>query len=136
MIKDRADIKNLAIFMDYVREFAQTSGFTIDKGLQRIELSVEEVLVNIINYAFNDHPGYITISCSYSNDLLTIKIIDNGKPFNLMDQEDPDINLPADQREVGGLGIFLVKNLMDDVQYYRENDENILLLTKKMIDYS
>jgi serine/threonine-protein kinase RsbW len=129
MITYSADFNNLEKFMQYVREHAENEGFPPDDMLH-IELAMEECIVNIINYAFPGGQGEITIECSPVTRGIEISVSDNGTAFNPLEKEDPDINLPVDEREVGGLGIFLVKNLMDDVFYSRVNDRNVLVMTK------
>jgi anti-sigma regulatory factor (Ser/Thr protein kinase) len=98
-----------------------------------INLVIEEAVSNIIFYAFNDNSKHeIGISISLENSRLTIKITDDGNPFNPLAQEQPDINLPAEERPVGGLGIFLIAQIMDEMNYARNKNENILTLTKSI----
>ena len=96
-----------------------------------INLAMEEALSNIIFYAFTDSDKHqIKISISLNNKGLTIKITDNGIPFNPLSQHQPDITLPAEERPVGGLGIFLISQIMDKMNYTRQNNQNILTLNK------
>ncbi|HET6555805.1 MAG TPA: ATP-binding protein [Prolixibacteraceae bacterium] len=98
-----------------------------------INLAIEEALTNIIFYAFPDHDKHeIKVSVSLSNNLLTIKITDNGIPFNPLSQPLPDITLPAEKRPIGGLGIFLISQMMDKMQYTRQKNQNILTLNKSI----
>ena len=98
-----------------------------------INLVIEEAVSNIIFYAFNDNDKHeIEISISGKNNRLTIKITDDGIPFNPLLQKQPDINLPAEEREVGGLGIFLISQIMDEMDYDRKEKKNILTLTKSI----
>ncbi|MBW8331778.1 MAG: ATP-binding protein [Prolixibacteraceae bacterium] len=98
-----------------------------------INLVIEEAVSNIIFYAFNDNDKHeIGISISLENSLLTIKITDDGIPFNPLAQEQPDINLPAEDRPVGGLGIFLISQIMDEMHYARQKNQNILTLNKSI----
>jgi anti-sigma regulatory factor (Ser/Thr protein kinase) len=96
-----------------------------------IDLVIEEALTNIIFYAFTDSDKHdIKISISLNFNKLMIKITDNGIPFNPMLQLQPDISLTAMERPVGGLGIFLISQIMDKIQYTRKNSQNILILNK------
>lgn len=98
-----------------------------------INLVIEEALTNVIFYAFTDNDKHeIKISVSLNNNLLIIKITDNGIPFNPLEQKQPDINLPAEERPVGGLGIFLISQIMDEMHYARQKNQNILTLNKSI----
>jgi anti-sigma regulatory factor (Ser/Thr protein kinase) len=98
-----------------------------------INLVVEEALTNVIFYAFADNNKHeIEITISLENKRLTIKITDDGIPFNPLEKEQPDINLPAEERPVGGLGIFLMSQVMDEMHYNRQRNHNILTLNKNI----
>lgn len=100
--------------------------------VMNVNLAIEEALTNIIFYAFTDSDKHqIKISVSLNNKGLTIKISDNGIPFNPLSQNQPDISLPALERPVGGLGIFLISQIMDKMNYTRQNNQNILTLNKR-----
>lgn len=99
-----------------------------------INLVVEEALSNIIFYAFNDKKTHrIQISVSLINKQITIEFKDNGIPFNPLEQQAPDISLPAKERPIGGLGIFLISQLMDEMNYKRIKEQNVLTLKKYVI---
>jgi len=98
-----------------------------------ISLVIEEALSNIIFYAFTDNDKHeIRISVSLNNNRFTIKITDDGIPFNPLLQQLPDINLPAEERPVGGLGIFLISQIMDEMNYSRQKNQNIITLNKNI----
>lgn len=98
-----------------------------------INLVIEEAVSNIIFYAFDDNNKHkISISITLNNKLLAIEIIDNGKPFNPLLQQQPDTNLPVEERPVGGLGIFLISQIMDEMNYARQKNQNILTLNKSI----
>ena len=97
-----------------------------------INLVIEEAVTNIIFYAFTDAAKHeIRITISVNNNRLSIKFTDNGIPFDPLSHQKPDITLPAEERTVGGLGIFLMSQIMDEMHYSRKKDQNILTLTKK-----
>lgn len=98
------------------------------KRIGEIKVAVEEALVNVINYAYGDREGSVEVVCWFENDRSIINIIDSGLPFDLLSHKDPDISLDVSEREIGGLGIYLIKKLVDHVEYKRENDKNVLTL--------
>jgi len=97
--------------------------------LLNIELIIEEIVMNIINYGLKDHPkGIIVIGVDILNQDMIIEISDNGIEFNPFEIEDPDVNASLDDREPGGLGFFFVKELTRNVSYSRKDGKNILHL--------
>ena len=99
----------------------------------KIRLAVEEIVVNIVGYAYknNNQDGYIKYEVKENNNTITITLCDGGIPFNPLAQKDPDVTLPVGERNIGGLGIYLAKKLMDEVTYKYENEENVLTIKKK-----
>lgn len=96
-----------------------------------IRLACEEVIVNIIQYAYpTGADGYIRVNLSVESKRLRIEISDGGIPFNPIDKPLPDITLEAEEREIGGLGIFLTRQMMDVAEYEYKEGENRLLLIK------
>ena len=100
--------------------------------INKIDLAVEEIFVNIAHYAYNPTVGEAWISASFVDNTLTIIFKDNGKEFNPIAKADPDITLRAEERDIGGLGIFLTKKFMDSVNYEYKNRQNILTIRKKI----
>lgn len=106
-----------------------------DDALQfKIRLSVEEAVENVVRYAYEDGIGWLEVETTLSSDrlLLTIELRDAGTPFNPLDKDDPDITLSAEDREIGGLGIFLCKQMMDTIDYRYEDGCNILTMKKEV----
>ncbi len=98
-----------------------------------LNLVLEEAISNIIFYAFSsDDEQKIDVIIDYESDNLSIRITDTGKPFDPTSQIPPDITLPTEERNIGGLGIFLINKLMDSVSYSRDDDMNILILNKNL----
>ncbi len=96
-----------------------------------INLAVEEAVANVMKYAYQKGTaGEVRINATAADGLLTIAITDDGAPFDPSQKEDPDVSLPVEERPIGGLGIFLVRQLMDSVAYQRADGKNILTLTK------
>ena len=104
------------------------------KTMLQIAVSVEEIFVNIANYAYAPGFGSVSIGCETGGDPLyvTIEFKDSGEPYDPLQKKDPDITLSAEDREIGGLGIYMVKNFMDYMCYRYENGQNILTLKKKL----
>ncbi|MBR1736867.1 MAG: ATP-binding protein [Firmicutes bacterium] len=127
-----AKIENL----DRVNEFISDN--IIDcpvKDAMQIELVVEEIFVNIAHYAYEGKgDGKAWVNCEFDEDKRLLEIIfeDKGIPFNPLEKEDPDVTASAEEREIGGLGIFLTKKLMDEVKYEYKDDCNILTVVKKL----
>ena len=134
-LKIAADDKNLETVLDFIHKLLPPDCET--DLMYKIDVATEEIFVNIAHYAYKDKLpagefGQALITCTYEDELLTIIFRDQGVPFNPLDRPDPDITLSAEDRSIGGLGIFLTKKYMDKVEYQYENDENVLTL-KKMI---
>ena len=97
-----------------------------------INLALDELLTNTISYGFDDgRPHRIRVTLNLQDGDLAIEIADDGKPFDPFATADPDLTLPVESRPIGGLGIFFVRKLMDQVDYRRVNGENRILLIKK-----
>ncbi len=100
-------------------------------SLNKIAVAVEEIAVNISNYAYGGKDGEIEVKVELRKDLSRISFTDSGVKFNPLEKKDPDITLSAEERNIGGLGIFLVKKMMDDVSYSNTDGKNVLKITKK-----
>ena len=110
--------------------FAEQHGF-IPSEQYNLVLVMEEIVANIISYAYRDDREHvIDIVLHYIPDVLRVTITDDGLPFNPLDAPRPDLELPADERPIGGLGIELVRSVVDQVAYQRNAGRNILSLTK------
>ena len=105
------------------------------KALGQITVAAEEIYVNIANYAYGNTIGKATITISFLEDPATVKVVfeDHGTPYDPMKKEDPDITLSAEERDIGGLGIFMTKKLMDKVTYRHMDGKNILTIFKRII---
>ena len=108
------------------------SAYGLEEQLtMQIKLALEEVVTNVILYAYPDKKDQdIRIDMNYGNKQLTIVITDKGTPFNPLEMKEPDITLPPEERPIGGLGIYLVTQLMTEVTYSRSSGKNILTMTK------
>ena len=97
-------------------------------------VAIEEVFVNVAHYAYGEGEGDMTLGIGFDEEsrTTTFRMTDKGVPFDPLKKPDPDITLSADEREIGGLGIFITKKTMDTVTYAYENGENVLTMTKKI----
>ena len=122
-----AEIEYLYTCTKLVSSCAKKEGFD-EKKISKIELSTEEALVNIYKHAYQEGGGNVEISCMIDQeDRFIVEIKDYGDPFNILNVRDADINT-FNPYNIGGLGIFMIKSLMDEVRYRRESGANVLTL--------
>ena len=128
-----ATVENLDVVMGFVEEHLEEYGCPM-KAQMQVALAVEEIYVNIAHYAYNPDVGPATIRVEVHEEPLEVVItfMDKGKPYDPLAKEDPDITLSIEERDIGGLGIFLVKQTMDDVHYEYSDGSNILTIIKKL----
>ena len=100
------------------------------KIMFQVEVSVEEIFVNICHYAYGDVVGQATVSAEVADNKLTLHFVDSGVPFNPLEREEVDITVPAEERAIGGLGIHIVKKKMDETHYIYEDGQNKLTIVK------
>jgi serine/threonine-protein kinase RsbW len=123
-------IHELSRIEAFLEELADEWGLEIPLVFS-LNLVLEEALTNIISYGYDDEDKHvIEIQFKKTGDELIISIIDDGHAYDPTLKEDPDITLSAEERPVGGLGIFLIRKVMDTVTYRREENRNYLMLTK------
>ncbi|MCL1836130.1 MAG: SpoIIE family protein phosphatase [Treponema sp.] len=125
-----AKMENFGKILDFIGE--ELDGYGYPPELEDLIFeAVEEIFVNVEHYAYAPETGEVTIGIAAGDEIL-IRFVDNGRPYNPLEAQDPDLDKPLMQREIGGLGIFLVKKLMDTVNYHRMDDKNVLIMTKKV----
>ncbi|HOU35822.1 MAG TPA: SpoIIE family protein phosphatase [Candidatus Omnitrophota bacterium] len=124
-----AKLENLEKMFAFIREGAARQGF-VKEHIDKIQLACEEALVNVINYAYPGRQGDLEITYLNSNSYLEITLIDSGIPFDPLSLPEPDIHKPIEERNIGGLGIFMMKKIMDEVTYKRDGNKNVLTLVK------
>jgi serine/threonine-protein kinase RsbW len=119
--------------MGFVSDGARTEGF-VRRKIRDIELAVEEAWVNICTHASLGQEADVAVLGKVEGDDFIIEIIDTGSPFDITSVPDPDITADVDKREIGGLGIFLMKKMADELTYRRDDDRNIIqLIFKKSV---
>lgn len=128
-----AKIENLDKVLNFVDEHLEERECPMKIQMQ-IDVSVEELFVNIAHYAYNPDTGPATIRVEVQEEPLAVIItfIDNGIPYDPLEKTDPDITLSAEERQVGGLGIYMVKKSMDSITYEYKNGQNILCIKKNI----
>lgn len=122
-----ASIDNIPQMVAFVAENAAAVGVH-PRRVMHLELATEEAVTNICSYAYEIPPGQVSIRVSRTDDAVRVEFIDNGVPFDPLDADAPDLQADLENREVGGLGIFLIRRLLDEVHYHRRDNQNILSL--------
>ena len=128
-----AKIEVLSDVLGYVEQTLENLECPM-KTQMAICVAIEEVFVNVAHYAYGDGQGDMELGIGFEKEsrTITFRMADKGVPFDPLQKPDPDITLPAEEREIGGLGIFIAKKTMDSICYAYENGENILTMTKKI----
>lgn len=102
------------------------------KVTMQVTVAVEEIFVNIAHYAYGEDEGDMTLGVEVTDSDVVICFADRGIPFDPLARPDPDVTLSAQERRIGGLGIYMVKKTMDDVQYRYEDGQNMLTMRKRI----
>ena len=128
----KALVENVPVVTAFVDE--ELEGVNCPMKVQyQIDVAVDEVFSNIAMYAYEPAQGDATIRVEIDRNarVVSITFFDSGIPFNPMDREEPDTSLSVEEREIGGLGIFIVRKSMDEIFYEYKNGQNILCIKKK-----
>ncbi len=128
-----AKIENISVVTDFVNAELEALGCPMRAQMQ-IDVAVDELFGNISNYAYHPSVGTATVRVEVIKDPLSVVItfIDGGVPYDPLAKADPNVALLAEEREIGGLGIFLVKKTMDDISYEYKDGKNILKIKKNI----
>ena len=129
-LRVEAKVENLPAVIDFA-----TGTLTDDCAMRErmhIELVTEEIFVNIASYAYPDGEGIVTIrrDGGEGSEGLTLTFMDGGVPYDPLQRPDPDLTLPAEDRPIGGLGVFLVKKIVNEAHYEYKDGKNILTVRK------
>lgn len=132
-IETDALIQNLEQVNDFIHSHLETVECPL-KAQMQIDIAVEEIFANIAHYAYAPGTGKARIGLSLTDEpvVLTITFADRGVPYNPLERKDPDVTLSAQERGIGGLGIYMTKKSMDDVAYEYRDGQNILTLKKRL----
>ena len=128
-----ANVDRIPWLTDQVNEVLEGLDCSM-KAQMQIDVAIDELLANIASYAYGAGKGEVTVRLDFEADTRTASItfIDSGIPYDPSGKPDPDVTLAAEEREVGGLGIFLVKKTMDDMAYVRRDGHNVLTIFKRI----
>ena len=124
-----ADIQKLDEVLDFIDGYLEQWNCPL-KALHQINIAAEEIFVNIAHYAYGDSTGEAKISIGKTGEFAEIIFTDSGMPYDPLAKPDPDITLPAEERDVGGLGIYMVKKSMDEVSYEYKDGCNVFTMRK------
>jgi sigma-B regulation protein RsbU (phosphoserine phosphatase) len=126
------DIETIPQLNEFIDLVAEEVGLDMSLTMS-LNLAMEEAVVNVMDYAYPDgQKGNVDIEVTADQEWMTFVITDTGIAFDPTTKEDADTTLSAEERPIGGLGIFLVRQLMDDINYKREGNKNVLTLGKKL----
>ena len=128
-----ATVENISVVTDFVNEQLESFDCPM-KAQMQIDIAIDELFGNIAHYAYNPEVGKATVRVEVKEQPLCVIItfIDNGIPYDPLKKADPDTNLCAEDREIGGLGIYMVKKSMDDISYEYKDGQNILTILKNI----
>jgi anti-sigma regulatory factor (Ser/Thr protein kinase) len=126
-----AAVKNIAAVTDFVDETLEAMNCP-KKAQMQIDVAIDELFTNIASYAYAPETGKATVRIETEEDprAAVITFIDRGRPYNPLLAEEPDITLSAEERRIGGLGIFIARKTMDDMRYEYRDGQNILRIKK------
>ncbi len=125
-----AELENLRAFKDFILEHAGREGLGQEK-CRELELAADEILTNVISYAYPEGEGDITVECGVENGSFFVEIEDSGISFNPLGSKEPEPAQTLEDTRVGGLGIFLVRRMVDELEYHRKGNLNVLKIYKK-----
>lgn len=126
-----ASLENLEQMLEFIRDGAQAAGLDA-RAVHQLMVAVEEPLMNVISYAYPHGNGDVEITQGREEGRgFVIQVIDTGVAFDPLSAPEPDVNAPLEERKMGGLGIYMMRRMMDEVSYRREQDRNILTLAKR-----
>ena len=126
-----AKLDHYADVIAFVDKLLEQNGCDEDNRL-RVQLAVDEIFTNIVNYAYGTEGGKVEIDFSCKDGIAEITFADNGMPYDPLKKDDPDITLSPEEMQIGGLGVFIAKNNMDALSYRYENNRNILTMSKNI----
>lgn len=128
-----ATVENIPAVTDFVDKQLEAHGCSM-KAQMQIDIAIDELFSNIAHYAYGPGAGTATVRVELTEEPLCVIItfIDNGAPYDPLKEKDPDTALSAEERQIGGLGVYMVKKSMDVVEYEYKEGQNILRIIKKL----
>ena len=128
----KASNESLPEVIAFLDEFLESVDCPVG-DIMKLELVTEEIFVNIANYAYDESEGNAEITAGFDGSSVSLTFIDSGRQYNPLEKDDPDITLSAEDRQIGGLGIFLVKKNTDEAEYEYKDGKNIFTVKKKIV---
>ena len=126
------NIENLDKIAGFIEQFGEENNLGMKLTFE-LNLVLDELITNIINYGFTDNKKHIIeITIEIEADTIKMLVIDDGQEFNPLEKQDTDVNVPLQEKAIGGLGIFFVKKKVDQLKYERVENKNYLYLLKKI----
>lgn len=126
-----AKLEGMDVILAFVSLLLDINGCST-KARTQVRMAIEEMYVNVTLYAYPSQDGWVEMRGNVDNGVATFKLIDGGRPFNPLAKDDPDIMLSGEERGIGGLGIYMVKTTMDEVEYEYRDGCNQLTLRKQL----
>ena len=129
----QATLENISAVTAFIDEQLEALDCPM-KAQMQIDVAIDELFCNIASYAYGDGTGEATVRFDFDEAARTASVVfeDGGIPFDPLEKGDPDVTLSAEEREIGGLGIFMVKKTMDQLEYSHENGANLLTVRKRI----
>lgn len=131
ILKIQATIEGMDEVLAFVSSILDEHGCT-DQARTQLRMAMEELYVNVAHYAYSSGEGWVEIRGSVDGDVATFSLIDGGTPFDPLEKPDPDIMLSGEERRIGGLGIYMVKTMVDKLEYEYRDGCNCLTMQKKL----
>ena len=127
IMKCPATVDNLSGLLHFLDEFIAPLAFRRERASE-IRLATEEALANVVNHAYPHGQGGVSLTLAEDGTSLIATIVDQGIPFDILSMERPDLEADIEDRKIGGLGVFLIRELMDEVSWHRDGGSNVLEL--------
>jgi serine/threonine-protein kinase RsbW len=130
------DLAELERLNNVIEEFGKRHGLPTNV-LFDLHLALDEILTNVVSYGYDDRHEHeiivhLTLGAGGDSQRLEVKVEDDGRPFNPLETAPPDVQTSVEDRPIGGLGIYLVRRVMDDLEYRRQRGKNVLVMRKKV----
>lgn len=126
-----ARTENMEAVTEFVNEQLDSFGCPLKTQMQ-LDVALDELLGNIVRYAYRSGTGPVTVRVEQREGAVVLTFLDRGMPYDPLEREDPDTSLSAEERQIGGLGIYMVKRMMDSVSYEYRDGQNCLTVTKRL----
>lgn len=126
-----AVVENIPVVTEFVDRELEKAGCSF-RAKTQIDIAIDELFGNIAHYAYRSGIGQATVRLELEEGMATLIFLDRGDPYNPLNNEDPDVTLSAQERKIGGLGIFMVKKTMDEMMYEYADGWNMLTIRKRI----